>query len=436
MTSSRRTLSRRSLLKSLAAGAAAPYVLAAASLGKAGEPAPSNRLTMGMVGLGSMGLRHVNGFVQESDLRILAVCDIDAPRRYAAADVVNKAYGNTDCATIHDFRELFARRDLDTVCLAVPDHWHSIVGIQAARAGKHIYGEKPLALTISEGRAMVREVSRTGRIWETGSWQRSTAHFRRACALVRSGRIGRLQRVIVGIGSGYRCPTQPPMPVPDGFDYNTWLGPAPEEPYTEKRCHWNFRWILDYSGGQVTDWGAHHIDIAHWGMNADDTGPVEVSGAGDFPSDGLWDAAVHFHFTCLYADGVVLEVGSADKYPEGVRFIGDGGEVFVSRADLKTQPAGLMRERLGPGEADLGGSSRSSENRQGHRRDFLDCVKYNALPIAPIEAAHRSIAVAHLGNIAMILGRKLRWDPRREEFLDDPTATRMLSRAMRSPWHI
>jgi predicted dehydrogenase len=432
-----RFISRRTLLKSIAAGAAAPYVLAASSLGKeAGQPAPSNRLTMGLVGLGSMGLRHVNGFVQESDLRILAVCDVDAPRRYAAAEVVNKAYGNTDCAAIHDFRELFARCDIDTVCLAVPDHWHSIVAIQAARAGKHIYGEKPLALTISEGRAMVNEIRRTGCVWETGSWQRSTAHFRRACALVRSGRIGKLQRVLVGIGSGSAIPPQPPMPVPDGFDYNLWLGPAPEAPYTEKRCHWNFRWILDYSGGQVTDWGAHHIDIAHWGMNADNTGPIEVSGTGEFPSNGLWDAAVHFHFVCRYANGVVLEVASFDKFPEGVRFIGDGGEVFVSRADLKTQPAGLMREKLGLGEEDLGSGGRRGENRQGHRRDFLDCIRNNDEPIAPIEAAHRSITVAHLGNIAMILGRKIRWDPQREEFLDDPTATRMLGRAMRFPWHI
>jgi len=431
MTSSRQTLSRRSLLKAMAA---APYVLAAASLGKAGEPAPSNRLTMGLVGMGSMGLRHVNGFVQEPDCRILAVCDVDAPRRYAAAEVVNKAYGNTDCGTIHDFRELFARRDIDTVCLAVPDHWHSIVAIQAARAGKHIYGEKPLALTISEGRAMVREIRRTGCVWETGSWQRSTDHFRRACALVRSGRIGRLTRVLVGIGSGSATGPQPAMPVPPGFDYDTWLGPAPEAPYTEKRCHWNFRWILDYSGGQVTDWGAHHIDIAHWGMNADDTGPVEVWGRGEFPSDGLWDAAVHFHFECRYADGLMLEVADAKTYPEGVRFIGDGSEVFVSRADLKAQPAALLRERLGPGEMDLGG--RRSENRQGHRRDFLDCVRTNSLPIAPIEAAHRSITVAHLGNIAMILGRKVRWNPNREEFLDDPAASRMLQRPMRSPWHI
>jgi len=431
MTSSRRSLSRRSLLKAMAA---APYVLAAASLGKAGQPAPSNRLTMGLVGLGSMGLRHVNGFVQEPDCRILAVCDVDAPRRYAAAEAVNKACGNTDCAAIGDFRELFARADIDTVCLAVPDHWHSIVAIQAARAGKHIYGEKPLALTISEGRAMVREVQRTGCVWETGSWQRSTAHFRRACALVRSGRIGRLKRVLVGIGSGSAIGPQPAMPVPPGFDYDTWLGPAPEAPYTEKRCHWNFRWILDYSGGQVTDWGAHHIDIAHWGMNADNTGPVEVWGRGEFPSDGLWDAAVHFHFECRYAGGLVLEVADAKTYPEGVRFIGDGGEVFVSRADMRTQPAALLRERLGPGEMDLGG--RRSENRQGHRRDFLDCVRTNSLPIAPIEAAHRSITVAHLGNIAMILGRKVRWDPQREEFLDDPAASRMLQRPMRSPWHI
>jgi predicted dehydrogenase len=426
--------SRRAVLRAAALGAAAPYILAAASLGKAGQPAPGNRLTLGLIGLGSMGLRHVNGFVQESDCRILAVCDVDASRRQQAARVVNKAYANTDCAEMPDYRDLIARRDLDALCISVPDHWHSIIGIQAARAGKHIYGEKPLALTIAEGQAMVREIRRTGCIWESGSWQRSTAHFRHACALVRSGRVGRLQRVQVGIGSGFRIDPQPPMPIPEGFDYDFWLGPAPEAPYTEKRCHWNFRWILDYSGGQVTDWGAHHIDIAHWGMGADGTGPVEVAGQGEFPDDGLWDAAVHYHFECRYADGVVMEVASDNECPEGVRFIGDRGWVFVSRANLKTEPAALVREKIGPGENPLAGPR--SENRQGHRRDFLDCVRTNAPTIAPIEAAHRSISVAHLGNIAMILGRKVRWDPDREEILDDPTASRMLSRTMRSPWHI
>ncbi len=425
---------RRTFLKAAALVAAAPYIVPAAALGREGLPAPSQRLTLGFIGLGSMGLRHIQGFVQETDCRIVAACDVDASRREAAAAVVNKSYDNRDCAPVHDFREMIARPGVDALCIAVPDHWHSIVGIAAARAGKHIYGEKPLALTIAEGRDMVSAVARAGIVWETGSWQRSTAQFRLACELVRNGRIGKLQRVEVGLAESPTVGPQPPMPVPAGFDYDLWLGPAPEVPYTEKRCHWNFRWILDYSGGQVTDSGAHDIDIAHWGMNADATGPLRVEGRGEFPSNGLWDVATRFRFECTYASGVTMEVASSDRLRIGVRFVGTGGWVFVHRAGLKTEPASLARETIGPSEIHL--SNPTGNDRQGHRRDFLDAVRQGTPPIAPIEAAQRSITVAHLGNIAMLLGRPIRWDPAREAIVDDEAAARMLRRPMRAPWHI
>jgi len=427
-------LSRRMLLKRAAAALAAPAVIRASALGAEGRPAPSNRLTLGLVGLGSMGMRHVKGFIQENDCQLTAVCDVDATRRQAAYDLINKHYGNTDCAAIHDFRDVLARSDIDTVCIAIPDHWHAIAAVQAIRAGKDVYGEKPLALTIDEGKAIVREVNRHGCVWQTGSWQRSTRHFRFACELVRNRRIGRLKRVEVGIGIGPTIEPQPPMPVPDGFDYDTWLGPAPWEPYTEKRCHWNFRWILDYSGGQVTDWGAHHIDIAQWGMGTDETGPVEVAGVGEFPSDGLYDAATHYRFECRYAGGVTLLAASNDVVRQGVRFIGDGGWVHVTRADLKTEPADLVRETIRPDEIHL--ARPRGDHRQGHRRDFLDCVKTRARPVTPVEIGHRSATVCHLGNIAMRLGRAIRWDPLTEQILDDAEATRMMGRAMRSPWRV
>lgn len=429
-----RKISRRAFLRRTATALAAPAIVRASALGAAGRPAPSNRLTLGLIGLGSMGLRHVKGFVQEDDCRIVAVCDVDEKRRHEAAAVVNRHYGNTDCTRIHDFRDLLARNDIDTVCIAIPDHWHAIAAIQSVHAGKDVYGEKPLALTINEGKAIVRAVRRYGRIWQTGSWQRSTRHFRFACELVRNGRIGKLERVEVDIGVGPSIGPQPVMPVPEGFDYEMWLGPAPWAPYTTKRCHWNFRWILDYSGGQVTDWGAHHIDIAHWGMGADETGPVEVSGVGDFPSDGLYDAATHYRFECKYADGVTLYVASSDRLPPAIRFIADRGWVHVTRSGLKTSPAGLVRETIGPTEIHL--ARPRGDHRQGHRRDFLDCVRTRAEPIATVETGHRSITVAHLANIAMLLGRKIRWDPAAEQILGDPEAGRMMGRSMRSPWRV
>jgi len=428
------TITRRGLLKTAAATVAVPCVVPASARGAAGRPAPSEQITLGMIGLGSMGLRHVKGFLPETDCRILGVCDVDASRRKTAVGEINKHYGNRDCAQYNRFEDLIARADLDAVCISIPDHWHAIPAIQAARAGKDIYGEKPLALTIADGRRMVRAVTRYPVVWETGSWQRSTRNFRFACELVRNGRIGPLRRVEVGLGSKPSCGPQPAQPIPAGFDYDRWLGPAPWAPYTAKRCHWNFRWILDYSGGQLTDMGAHDIDIAHWGMDLDRTGPVRVAGTGVFPPDGLWDAAVHYSFQAEYANGLVMHADSGRKYRMGVRFVGADGWVFVSRSRLQAHPASLLRETIGPNEIHL--ARPRGDHRQGHRRDFLDCVKSRAQTIAPIEVAQRSITVAHLANIAMILGREVRWDPAAERIIGDQTAARMCSRSQREPWVI
>jgi len=440
----RQEISRRAFLKSASIGIATPYIISSSALGRDGRPAPSNRLTLGLIGLGSMGMRHVKGFLQEDDCEIIAVCDVDASRLNAAAKEVNKHYDNEDCARYKDFREVISRDDVDALCIAVPDHWHSVPAIEGIRAGKDIYGEKPLALTISEGRAMVEAAHRYNCVWQTGSWQRSTAHFRFGCELVRNQRIGTLQRVDVGMGGGFnpgggkptvnRIEPQAIMSIPEGFDYDMWLGPAPRASYTEKRCHWNFRWNMDYSGGQVTDWGGHHIDIAHWGMGCDETGPVKVAGTGIFPEDGLWDAAVDYDFECTYENGVRLRVASNNHCPQGVRFIGDKGWVHITRNNLDANPKRLLKEKIGPEEIHL--ARPSGDHRQGHRRDFLDCVKSRAQTIVPIDVGHRSITVAHLGNIAMILGREIHWDPKREQIINDPEASRMLGRSMRSPWCI
>ena len=434
MTEPIRILSRRGALKGILAAAAAPGFVPSVALGGSDRPAPSERIVLGMIGVGSMGLRHVKGFLQEAGCQITAICDVDSTRAAAAARLVNAHYGDSGCSEIRDFRELLANPGIDAVCISVPDHWHAVLAIAAIRAGKDVYGEKPMARTVAEGRAICDAVQRYGCVWETGSWQRSTERFRFGCELVRNGRIGTLRRVEIGIGVGPTTGLHPPMPVPDHFDYGMWLGPAPPTPYTEKRCHWNFRWILDYSGGQPTDWGAHHIDIAQWGMGTDHTGPIEVSGTGEFPEDGLWDTAVRYQFDCLYANDVALSVASNDRLRQGVCFIGDEGWVHITRSALKTEPHDLRREVIGPHEIRL--ATPPGDHRQGHRRDFLDCVRTRAETITPAEIGHRSITVGHLGNIAMLLGRKVRWDPEAERTLGDPAASRMLHPVLRAPWRL
>ena len=429
-------VSRRGFLKATAAGAVAfPYIIPSSALGADGTVAPSNRTVMGCIGVGSQGTGNMRNFLGKPRAHIVAVCDVDRPRRLRAKDLVDERYGNEDCAGYNDFRELLARTDLDAVSIAVPDHWHAIPAIAAAKAGLDIYAEKPLALTIPQGRAMCDAVARNGRIWQTGSWQRSQAHFRHACELVRNGRIGKVHNVKVGLPTGPTCDPQPEMPVPEGFDYDFWLGPAPWAPYTEKRCHWDFRWILDYSGGQLTDWAAHHCDIANWGMGTEYTGPVEVEGHGDYPRDGLWNAATDYRFYAKYAPGVspvapngfVMDVSNKNR--GGALWEGDDGWVWVDRGGIDAKPKALLDEVIAPNETQLYRS-------RDHHGNFLDCVRSRSTTITPIEVAHRAIAIAHLGNIAMRLECKVRWDPDGERIVDNPEADRLLDRAMRKPWHM
>ena len=433
-------LTRRDFVKKTVGTTFVFSIVPAHIIGQSNRPAPSNRLTMGMIGLGSMGMRHTKAFLQESDCQILAVCDVDTSRRQNAVEIINQHYGNNDCAGYNDFRELINRKDIDTLCISVPDHWHSIISIESIRTGKDIYGEKPLALTISEGRAIVKEVEKYDCIWQTGSWQRSERGFRFACELVRNGRIGKLHQVEVGLANGYSTGLEPVMKVPEGFDYEMWIGPAPWAPFTSKRCHHykfphGFRWIFDYSGGQLTDCGAHHIDIAHWGMNCDNTGPIDVEGKGTFPEEGLWNTAIEYKLKCTYANGVIMHIGSEKYYKPGICFIGDQGWIYVNRGErLETYPKYLKKEKFGPNEIHLPRPADSS--RQGHRRDFLDSVKYRKKTLTPAEIGHRSITVAHLGNIVMLLGRKIQWDPKAEQIIGDKSANRMLSRPMRAPWYL
>jgi len=425
---------RRDFLKTAVGGAigaiSLPYIIPSSALGNAGNIAPSNRITMGFIGVGGMGTGDLLDFMTKDEVRVLAVCDVDKAHRDKARDTVNQKYGNKDCATYNDFRELIARPDIDALCIAVPDHWHSIPAIMGAAAGKDIFAEKPLAYSIAEGRAMCNAVKRYGTVWQTGSQQRSGRDFRFACELVRNGRIGGVHTVKVGLPEGGSILIETkPAPIPEGFDYEMWLGPAPWAPYAQERCHWNFRWISDYAGGQITDWAGHMCDIAQWGMNTELTSPVEIEGRGTGPTDGLYDTISNYRFECRYAQGFTMIVADTSQFALGVRFEGTDGWVFVNREKIEAEPKSLLSSTIGPNEIHLYKSD-------DHKQNFLDCIKTGAETVAPAEIAHRSIMIGHLGNIAMKLGRKLKWDPEKELFINDDQANRLLSRPMRGTWHV
>ena len=434
----RRTLSRRAFLKrgaSLLAGAAVPWVIPSAALGLGRRPSPSNRLTMGVIGTGGMGIGDMKSFLWHDRVQVVAVCDVDRPHREEAKGVVEKHYadhapsgGFTGVEAYHDFRELLARDDIDLVCIATPDHWHAPIAAAAARAAKDIYCEKPLTRTVAEGRALSDLIRRTGRVLQVGSQQRSDRRFRLACELVRNGRIGTLKTIRVTLPTGATTGFHPPEPVPEGFDYDRWLGPAPWAPYAKERCHYNWRHQWDYAGGELADWGAHHLDIAHWAMGLDRSGPVEVEGTGEWPAEGLWDMPVHFEVSYKYANGVTV-IAKDHASERTVTFEGTAGTVAVSREFIRTDPASLATARFGPGDTRL-------EVATWHHGNFIDAVIGRRDPIAPAEVGHRSASVCHLGNIALRLGRKLRWDPDRERFVNDSAADRWLARAYRAPWRI
>jgi len=418
------SVSRRQFLKGAAALAAAPYVLSAPAWGR---PAPSARITLGMIGIGNMGGGHLHTLVHNRDFQIVAICDVDRTKREKAKQTVEETYAaeNTSgtfkgCDIYNEFELLLARPDIDAVLIAVPDHWHALIAIAACRAGKDVYSEKPLSLTIAEAQQMVRAVRRYGRVFQTGSQQRSSPEFRLACELVRSGRIGRVHTVNVGIGGPSQEKYLPEEPVPDGFDWDRWLGPTPWYPYNAERCSGSYsggwRLIRNYSGGMMTDWGAHHFDIAQWGLGMDGTGPVEI-----IPPN-LAEAKT---LTYKYANGVTMYHGGAN----GILFTGTDGKIEVNRGYFKTWPESIGREPLGPNDVHLYESP-------GHHQDWLNCIRNRQRPIADVAIGASSITVCHLGNIAWWLGRRLQWDPEKQEIIGDELASRWLDRPKRAPWRL
>jgi predicted dehydrogenase len=425
---------RRSFLKQAGAVSLAvagfPSVVPSSALAADGQVAPSNRITVGCIGVGPQGCGVMGNFLREAGARVVAVCDVNRLRRDQARTSVNEHYGDEGCAAYNDFRELLVRDDIDAVLIASPDHWHVPHGVAAAKAGKDMYVEKPLMLSLRQGQALREAIQRYGRVFQYGTQQRSSREFRFACELVHNKRIGGLRTIKVGSPASRVSETLIPMPVPDWLDYDLWLGPAPWAAFSEKRIINQYWWHnSDYALGFVAGWGIHHVDIAQWGNGTDLTGPVEVEGTGEFPKDGFCDCATKWNVLLRYATGVVLDYTDEGQNRHGITFEGTDGWVYVARGVIDAHPKRLLQERFGPDEVHL------YESRS-HVGSFLECVRTRARTVCPIDVAVRSDMICHLSDIAMRLGRKLRWDPETEQFEGDDGANRMLTRAMRSPWQV
>jgi predicted dehydrogenase len=428
--------SRREFVKRSAATAAGifvvPNIIPSSVLGMGRKIAPSNRVVIGAIGTGSQGMSNMGDFLDLKDaVQFVAVCDVDSSRLAKAKERVDTANKNTDCRTYSDFREFLEKEKLDAVSIALPDHWHGIIYTEAVNKKLNVYGEKPICRTIKDGQTIVAAVKKNNIIWQTGSWQRSQAHFRKGAELVINGRLGKIKYIEVGLPDGNRGIGTPPVKeVPPELDWEMWLGPAPKVAYRGV-SHWDWRWILDYSGGQLTDWAGHHIDIANWGAGLEHTGPIEISGTGVYPAEGIYNVPVEYDFLCKYANGIEMRVANASrlKFNMGTTWYGDNDAwIHTDRGNrlLASDPK-ILDEVIGENEIHL----YKSDN---HWQNFVDCVHSGNQAIAPIEPAFRAISVALLGEIAMTTGQTIHWDPDKEEIIGNPHASRLLARPYRKPW--
>jgi predicted dehydrogenase len=449
----KRQVSRRSFLQ---AGAAVgfPAIVPASVFGR---NAPSNRINIGAIGVGRISRVHdMPGIWQYDSARIMAVCDLDSNRVELGKTLLNETYGKKSgkpyngVTGYHNYHELLANKEIDAVVISTPDHQHAIVAVDAARAGKDIYMQKPASLTIAEGRYLSNAIQASGRIFQIGSQQRSWKQFRVACELVRNGRIGDLKHVEIGLPGDPAGPDAPEMPVPPNLNYDAWLGSTPLVYYTEMRVHPQMGfdrpgWLRceQFGAGMITGWGAHHVDTAHWGMNTEYTGPVEVWGTAEYPRHGLWNVHGKFKTQAVYANGVTMSISG--DYPNGIKFYGSEGWIFVTRdAPVTSSDPGkpatkieplvasnpkILASVIGPNEIHL----YQSDDQHGN---WLDCIRSRKTPIAPVEVGHRACSTCLLHQIAMKAKRKLYWDPQRERFKNDDQANAMLSRPQRAPYQL
>jgi len=420
-------LSRRGFLKAGTATLSLPYLVPASVLG---ADAPSKKITIGFIGTGDHGTTwNLTRYLELRDARVLVVCDVDGARVRRAKAMVDAAYDNEDCATTKDFRQVLDRKDIDAVMISTPDHWHTLISVMAARAGKDVQCEKP-TLTIAEGKILIDTIRKLQRVFQTSTEDRSVKEYHRIAELVRNGRVGKLQRIEVILPQQPTFPGDPtPQPVPRDLDWEMWLGPAPYAPYTKDRVHFNFRWIWDYSGGIICDWGAHLFDTAQWANDTERSGPVEVDGKGTHWEGGLFNTVKDYDVTYRYENGVVMTCKPGNP---SIKFIGTEGWVGNEgwRGKVQASSDKILNSEIGPEEVHL------YTNPEGEHDDFLKCVKSRKDPYFPVDIGHRVSTVCHLANISIRLGRKLKWDPKAERFENDEQANAMLSRPMRSPWKL
>ena len=423
---------RRGFLKAALMAGAAPVFVPSRALGRGGWTAPSSRVTIGCVGAGDHFLgRNLALMRNMKDVQLVSVCDVDSERQDKALEEMEKIYGKGIKAD-GDFRNIISMDNTDAIMVSTADHWHVLVSILAAQAGKDVICEKPLTYNVADGRQLVDVIKRTGRVFQTASENRTAPEYRHLCEIVRSGRLGKIRRVTVGLpGGGFpsQAGTVKFGDPPPTLNYDMWLGPAPVKPYTPGRVHFHFRWVSDYSGGMLADWGAHLFDIAQWALNREYSGPVKVEGVGWKPVHELYDTYTSFCVRYEYEDGVELVV---DANQPSLRFEGDEGwvESIGWRNPLQASHRKLL-EPVGPGEVQL-----SSAPIDGEHISFVNAVKTRASAYAPAEIGHRSITLAHIGNIAIACGRPLRWNPQTERFVDAPDADKMLSVEKREKWNL
>jgi predicted dehydrogenase len=415
----------RNTLVGVSVGAALPSIFLNHTRAQSGTN-PSDFIRLGFIGVGKQGTGNLSAFMNNA----VAVCDVDQTHLAAAKKKVESAVPGRACATYSDYQKVLAAPDIDAVVISTPDHWHTLPAIHACQAGKDVYCEKPLTLSIGEGIALVKAVRDHKRILQTGSQQRSETKFRHGCELVRDGYIGKIKEVMVGL-PGVNWLAAPPVPdsaPPAELDYNFWLGPAPQRPYNEQHVHYYFRFFWDYSGGQMTNWGAHHLDIAQWGLGMDDSGPVTIQGSAKYDPQKRFETPVSFKATYTYANGVKVTCESPAKIT-GTTFIGSKGQIRVNRGVLESEPEDLASAQLKDTDPRLYVSNE-------HHKNWLDCIKSRKLPICDVEIGHRSATVCHLGNIAIRTGKKIKWDPVKQQIVGNSELAGWVNRPYRAPWKL